>query len=330
MAPPPPVRLIAAPFTPMCADGALNLSVVPAQAAHLAGSGVAGVFVGGTTGEWPSLTVDERTRLAVSWLRARDDLRDSSRAGVRDDDGTRDDLRDGLEVIVHVGHDNVREARALAAHAESTGANAIAALPPHFFRPRTVAELVELCGRIAGAAPTLPFLYYHIPSMSGVDLPITQFVRAAREHIPTFAGVKFTDYRLADFDRCLQESVRLCFGRDEILLAALALGATEAVGSTYNFAAPLFHRLARAHADGDLVTARRLQSLVRQAVDVCETFGGLPALKTAASMLGPELGPCRAPLRPVDRDALRAELDRLGLLEACGTGGGAEPRNVRP
>ncbi|WP_327091444.1 dihydrodipicolinate synthase family protein [Nonomuraea sp. NBC_01738] len=287
-----PLHLIAAPFTPMTPDGALDPSVVPAQAEHLRRAGVGGVFVGGTTGEWPSLSTTERERLAEAWQAAR-----TASGG-------------GLELIVHVGHGNLREARALAGHAASIGADAIAALPPHFFRPAGAEEVVEVCAQIAAAAPDLPFLYYHLPSMTGVEPPMAAFVDLAGARIPSFAGVKFTDHRLAEFDRVLERGVRAAFGRDEALLGALALGAREAVGSTYNFAAPLFLRMAEAGP----ATARALQRLVRQAVDVCERYGGLPALKALASMTGPELGPCRPPLGTLteaDRASLAKELDAL-------------------
>ena len=61
-------RLIAAPFTPMHADGSLNLAVVRDQANHLVTNGVHGVFVGGTSGEGQSLTMDERMSLVEAWI----------------------------------------------------------------------------------------------------------------------------------------------------------------------------------------------------------------------------------------------------------------------
>ena len=87
------------------------------------------------------------------------------------------------------------------------------------------------------------------------------------------------------------------FGVDEFLLAAVALGATCAVGSTYNYAAPVYHRMLAAVREGNLEAARREQyesaKLVRALID----FGGLRAGKAIVKMLGLDCGPVRSPLR---------------------------------
>lgn len=290
------VELIAAPFTAMHTDGSVHLEAIPEQAERMRADGVAGVFICGTTGESSSLTSDEREAIAETWLANRSDL----------------------EVIVHVGHANVGEARRLAAHAESIGAQAIGAVPPYYQRPKDIDALVHVCARIAAAAPRTPYLYYHIPSMTHVNLSMPEFVAAAREHIPTFAGVKYTDEGLTDLDRCLQvgAGLRFLFGRDEILLTALALGVTAAVGSSYNYAAPHYHRIADAHSKGDPTTAQALQRQARQLIDIGIRYGGLPAFKALGSRRGPELGPCREPV-PTLTDEQRAELydevARLGI-----------------
>lgn len=291
------VDLIAAPFTAFDNDGSVNLDAIPGQVERLRADGVAGAFVCGTTGESSSLTADERAAIAATWL----------------------EHRSGLEIIVHVGHANVGEARRLATHAESLGAQAIGAVPPYYQRPKNIDALVHICGRIAEAAPRTPYLYYHIPSMTHVDLPMPEFVAAARERIPTFAGVKYTDEGLTDLDRCLEvgAGLRFLFGRDEILLTALALGVTAAVGSTYNFMAPHFHRIADAHSKGDPATAQALQRQARQLVDIGVRHGGLPAFKALASRGGPDLGPCREPVATLtgeQRAQLYDEVGQLGLL----------------
>src|ERR1043165_1641656 len=101
------ITLIAAPFTPFHGDGSLNLPVIEKQATALAADGVRGAFVCGTTGEGASLTGAERQQVAARW---------------------REVASDRLEIIVHVGHVCLDEARALAAHAQRSGANGIAAV----------------------------------------------------------------------------------------------------------------------------------------------------------------------------------------------------------
>src|SRR6188474_1653263 len=110
--------LVAATHTPFHADGALNLAAVEKQAAHLLNDGVVNVFIGGTTGESSSLTLEERHALAQRWCEVTR--------------GT------ALRVIVHVGSNCLTDARALAAQAQQLGAVAIAALAPSYFKPHTL------------------------------------------------------------------------------------------------------------------------------------------------------------------------------------------------
>ena len=60
--------LIAAPFTALRPDGSLNLDLIERQAGELAGNGVRGAFICGTTGEGFSLTSAERMQVAERWL----------------------------------------------------------------------------------------------------------------------------------------------------------------------------------------------------------------------------------------------------------------------
>jgi N-acetylneuraminate lyase len=294
--------LIAAPHTPFHADGSLATEVIAQQARLLASNGVAGAFICGTTGEGPSLTSDERRRVVEAWVAARPE---------------------SLAVIAHVGHLSFGEAAAFARHAQETGADAIATLAPGFFKPGSVEDLVAWCAKIAGAAPKLPFYYYHMPAMTGVSFPAADFLRVAAERIPTLAGVKFTHENLMDFSRSLEldgGKYDVLFGRDEILLSALALGARGAVGSTYNFAAPLYQRIISAFNRGDIAGARRDQSRSMEFIEIHNRYGGLVAGKAIMKLIGVDCGPVRLPLRAItaaDEAKLRADLEKIGFFEYC-------------
>ena len=290
--------LIAAPFTAMNADGSLNLTLIERQAAALAESGVSGAFICGTTGEGPSLTTDERLQVAEQWMAV------APRA---------------LRVIVHVGHPSVAESRRLAAHAERIKACAFATIGPIFFRATNLEQLVDFCAQVASGAPGLPFYYYHMPAITGVDLPMHDFLKLASQRIPNLAGIKFTHENLMDYSRCLnlnEGRFNILFGRDEILLAALALGATGAVGSTYNYMAPLYHQVIKAFKAGDLETARRFQTQAIEIIAVMSRRGGLVAGKAMMKMAGMDCGPVRAPLQnlsPETLGLLTRELERVGF-----------------
>jgi N-acetylneuraminate lyase len=226
-----------------------------------------------------------------------------------------------MAVIVHVGHSSLVEAGEFARHAQEIGADAIAAIAPSFFKPASVTELVAWCAQVARHAPKLPFYFYHMPGMTGVTFAAADFLTVARDQIPTLAGVKFTHENLMDFARSSEHSdgmFNLLFGRDEILLSALALGARGAVGSTYNFAAPLYLRIIAAFERGDLAAARRDQLRAIEFIAVLERHGGLAAGKSAMKLIGVDCGPVRLPLRALserDEASLRDELERIGFFE---------------
>ncbi len=289
------IGLVAAPHTPMHADGRLHPEVIAQQAASLRENGVTAAFICGTTGEGMSLTGEERCLVAERWRQE----------------------ADSLKVIVNVSHASAGDARALAAHAARIGADAFATMAPCFFRPARLEELVAYCAEVASGAPALPFYYYHIPSMTGVSFPMADFLPRAAERIPNFAGIKFTSEDLMDFGRCLAAAggaFDILFGRDEILLSALALGAVGAIGSTYNFCAPLYRGILEAHRAGEGALARERQVQAMELVAVLNRFGGLAAGKAAMEYVGIDCGPVRLPLRPLTREerhALHEELDRL-------------------
>ena len=214
--------------------------------------------------------------------------------------------------------------RTLAAQAQRLGVRAVGAVAPSYFKPATIVALVECMAQIANAAPELPFYYYEIPSLSGVSLSPHQFLAHAADRIPNLAGIKFTSNNLVEYQLCRASGdgrFDLPFGFDEMLLAALALGATGAVGSSYNFAAPVYQRLMAAFSAGDLETARAEQFRSVQLIQELASRGYMSAAKATMQMLGVDVGPPRLPHAPVGPDEtrhLRRELERLGFFEWIG------------
>ena len=293
--------LVPATFTPMYDDGSLNLAQVGAIVDHLVARGVSALFACGSTGESASMTTAERQATLEAHCTA---------AAGR------------IPIIAHVGHTALADARALAAHAQQTGAAAIAALPPFYFKPATVATLVACMAEIAAAAPDLPFYYYHIPGLTGVNLDMVEFLRQGEQRIPTLAGIKYSSPTLYEFEACANYAggrFNLLFGVDEMLLSGMAAGAHGAVGSTYNFAAPLYQAILRAFAAGEMAEAQRLQLLSAQMVlKVIGSYRPLPGLKTMMGFAGVECGPTRLPhvaFTPAESAALHADLTEMGFLE---------------
>ncbi len=298
----PLTGLIAAAHTPMHADSSINLDPIEKQAQMLAAGGLTGVFICGTTGEGMSLTVSERRQIAERWQAV---------------------APENFPVMVNVSALSLEDCRALAAHAQKIGACAIAAMAPCFFKPASAEDLALFCAEIAAQAPNLPFYYYHIPDMTGVTIPVYGFLTVAGDRIPTLTGVKFTHEDLMDFERCLAlEGGRfdMLYGRDQMLLSALVLGAKGAIGTTYNFAAPLFLDIMKAYEAGDIATARAEQARAAEMIEVLEKFGGLPACKAVMKMIGLDCGPPRLPQRTLSDqqfDRLYVELEDIGFPSFC-------------
>jgi N-acetylneuraminate lyase len=291
--------LIPACHTPFNRAGQLDLSVVPRQAELFRESGVSSVFVAGTTGEWSSLTREERMALCDRWTEV---------AG------------DDLGIAVHVGHNCQAEGIALATHARESGAAAVAAVAPSYFKPATVTDLVDFLAPIAAAAAPLPFYYYEIPGMTGVNLRASHLLHEGRARIPNLGGVKFSHDDLVDLQHCVQANeggFDVLFGFDEFLLAGLALGVGGAVGCTYNFAAGHYRGLMRAFARGDLDEARARQIEAATMIQSLGKYGFLAATKAVMGLIGVDCGPVRPPLHNLsgqERASLAKELQAFDLF----------------
>jgi N-acetylneuraminate lyase len=298
--------LVAAPFTPMDEEGNLNLEPVGKYANHLIHSRVTGAFVCGTTGEGLSLTTEERKAVLEKWVGC---------------------SKGALKIIAHVGGNCLPQSIELAAHAQKTGAWATGAFAPSFFKPGTAEELASFLAPMAAAAPGLPFYYYHIPSLTGVNLPVVKLLSHAERMIPNFAGVKFTHFDLYDMQQCIaynQERFEILHGYDEVLLAGLSLGIKAAVGSTYNYMPSVYLGIWEAYDRLDMQKARELQQFSVAIVKILIKYGGgVRAGKAFMKLSGIDCGPCRLPLTKfsdAEMEKLKGELTEAGFFRMLDIG----------
>lgn len=292
--------LVAATFAPLSAEGELNLDAIGPMVDALVDANIAGLYVNGSTGEGVSLTGSERRQSAEEFVQA---------AGGR------------LPVIVQVGHTSVREAQQLAEHAASVGADAISATPPTYFKPATIGLLLDSLREIMRGAPSLPFYYYHIPRITGVDFDLHQLLTQASEELPQLNGVKYTAQSIHEFQACrahFADQFDLLYGCDEMLLSGLAAGANGAVGSTYNFAPGLYRRLIEAYRQGENEAAQELQLRSVEMVQAFVRYPALPAQKAIMEMIGLPVGPPRLPWRDLtaeEKRTLESDLKSLGFFD---------------
>lgn len=292
--------LVAATFTPFHSDGSVDLSKIPAIVDYLEQSGCVGLYINGSTGEGPSLTIAERRLLAEAYLAA---------------------ARGRLTNIVQIGTNSPWESCELAAHAAQHGADAISATPPSYFKPADAEALVGCVAEIAAGAPELPFYYYHIPTMTGVTVNMEDFLRCAGDRIPNLAGIKFCSSIMHEMRRCMTlENGRfeMLSAWDEMLLSGLATGTVGAVGSTYNFAAPLYCQLIDAFNRGDMETARLWQDRALEMLDRIFATCGRAGLKGMMSIIGIDCGPHRLPISsttPEKLAQLKQQMQQIGFFD---------------
>lgn len=281
------LEIWAATPTPFDADGRLDLPVIAEQAARLREHGTYGAFVTGTTGEFASMTTDERKRVVEAWANVRPD---------------------GFGLGAHVGSTDLAQARELATHAQDHGVDLIASVTPYYGQAPTADLAVRHLEAVAAAAPETPFCFYHIPSMTGSTLRPSEVAEVAAERIPTLRGIKYTDEDLMEFDRLRTRfpDVRVYFGRDELLPAGLAFGADAAIGSLFNGLTPLARQVETAFLQGEHERAFELHQPFRTIATVSERHGGLGFIKELMGRLGPGAGAPRTPWGPLDPADLAA------------------------
>jgi len=291
--------LVAATFTPLREDRSLHLEAIAPMVDRLIDQGIAALYVLGSTGEGASLTFDERCAVAASFVGA---------------------ANDRLPVIVQVGSESLMQARQLAAHASRVGAGGVSAVSPVYFKPDSVETLVASMAEVARGAPELPFYYYHIPSVTGLNLSAVEFLKLAEQRIANLRGIKFTSQNVFEFQTCVeyaQERLQILWGLDEMLRCGLAAGAIAAVGSTYNFAPAIYQRLLAAFAAGDMETVRQEQLRSQAVVRAFLPYGPRGAQKAIMKMIGIDCGPSRLPVPTLTQSqygALERELREIGFF----------------
>ncbi|HQU59155.1 MAG: dihydrodipicolinate synthase family protein [Phaeodactylibacter sp.] len=294
--------LIAAPFTPFDSDGELALEKIATLARLYDANDVTGAFICGSTGEGVSLTFEEKKQVMERWGMVK---------------GPR------LKAIFMLGGTCLKEMQLLARHAAGHNMDGVSILCPYYFKPGSVAQLVRFCKSVADTAPELPFYYYHIPALTGGHFMMAEFLALAESEIPNLAGIKFTAPNIMDFHACRmykEGKYDILWGIDEALLSGLAAGAEGAVGSTYNYAAPLYNQIIRAFQQGETKEAERLQQFAVKMVALLLKYGGTGAGKAFMKLIGLDCGWFRAPVQsPTDEEvlSLKIELEAIGFFDFC-------------
>ncbi len=292
--------LVAAPFTPMHTDGSLNLTIIPAYYEMLKANKIKGAFICGSTGEGVSMTLEEKKAVVSAW-------------GVC----TKSDT--DFIVMPLLGGTSINDCKELALHAKKAGMDAVSFTAPFYFRPATVKMLAQACIEVASVVPDMPFYYYHIPILTGVNFPMLDLLQELDGMLPGFAGVKYTHEDFMDFLSCLNYGggkYDMLWGRDENMLPALSLGTKGAVGSTFNYAAPLYHRLIDSFNAGDLQLAALYQQKSIDMIRLLGKYGGIATGKAYMKLIDMDCGEFRLPVKNMsssDFTLFKQEVEKLNF-----------------
>ena len=256
-------------------SGAISPARVREFTEYLIGKGVHGRYVGGSSGECIYQSVAERKLLLENVMAV---------------------AKGRIVIIAHVACNNTADSRELAAHAESLGVDAIAAIPPIYFHlpPYGIAKYWN---DISDAAPNTDFIIYNIPQLAGVALS-SALLREMLKN-PRVIGVKNSSMPVQDIEMWRDEGAIVFNGPDEQLLSGLAAGAVGGIGGTYAVMPELYLKIFALVNEGRIAEARPIQDACCHIIyKLCAGKGNMYALiKATLRRLGaPDVGGVRAPL----------------------------------
>lgn len=280
-------------------EGNINEQAVQDLTKYFIKKGVKGVYVNGSSGECIYLTVPERKKVLENVMKANDG---------------------SLTVIAHVACNSTEESKELARHAESLGVDAIASIPPIYFKLPDYA-IAQYWNDISDTAPNTDFVIYNIPQLAGVAL--TPALYAEMRKNPRVIGVKNSSMPVQDIQIFCQagKDDHIVFnGPDEQFISGRLMGAGGGIGGTYGVMPELFLKMNECLAEKDLETARAIQYDVNEIIyKMCSAHGNMYAVIKAILKKneGLELGSVKAPLAPLAKEDEKIVEEAAEMINAA-------------
>ncbi len=280
-------------------EGRVSADRVEELAAYFVDKGVKGLYVGGSSGECIYQDVEERKLTLEHVMKVA--------AGK-------------LTVIAHVACNNTRDSRVLAAHAESLGVDAIAAIPPIYFHLPEYA-IAQYWNDISAAAPNTDFVIYNIPQLAGVALTLPLFKEMKKN--PKVRAVKNSSVPVTDIQTFRMEGGEdfvVFNGPDEQLVSGLAMGADGGIGGTYGVMPELYMKIMERYQAGDMKAAMAIQdeaTSIIYAMGVCH--GNLYAVMKEILKIrtGIDIGTVRRPMPALLPEDMPQVEKCAGMIDAA-------------
>ena len=259
-------------------NGNISPEGVQALTKYFIKKGVKGVYVNGSSGECIYQSVEDKKIVLENVMKAAEGK---------------------LTVIAHVACNNTKDSMELAAHAESLGVDAIAAIPPIYFRLPDHA-IAKYWNDISSAAPNTDFVIYNIPQLAGVALTMNLFAEMRKN--PNVIGVKNSSMPVQDiqmFKNAAGSDYIIFNGPDEQFMSGRVIGAEGGIGGTYGVMPELFLKIDEYVKAGEMEKAREIQYAANDVIyKMCSAHGNMYGVIKAILKINEklELGGVREPL----------------------------------
>ena len=283
-------------------DGAVSRDAARRLTRYFVEQGVKGVYVGGSSGECIYQSVEDRKKTLEA---------------VMEEGAGR------LTVIAHVACNNTKDSQELAAHAAKLGVDAIAAIPPIYFKLPEY-SVAGYWNDISAAAPDTDFIIYNIPQLAGTALTMSLLKTMLLN--PQVAGVKNSSMPVQDIQMFKAEAMGtrddfIVFnGPDEQLVSGLAMGADAGIGGTYGAMPELAGRIYPLAMEGRYKEAKAIQYDVNEIIyKLCSGRGNMYGMIKEVLRIsrGIDIGGVRKPLTDLDDRDRAIAGEAAAMIEAA-------------
>ena len=278
-------------------DGNVDQEAIKKMTQYFIDKKVQGLYVGGSSGECIYLSVEERKKTLEAVM---------------------DVAKDKLVIIAHVACNNTKDSQELAKHAESLGVDAIAAIPPIYFKLPDMA-IAKYWNDISLAAPNTDFIIYNIPQLAGVNLSINLLKEMIKNK--NVIGVKNSSMPVQDIELFLQntnEEFVVFNGPDEQFISGLMIGACGGIGGTYAMMPELFLKMYDLVNEGENKKAQEIQfdvnKIIYKAVSTeCNLYA--VAKEVIRLQTGISLGDARPPLAGLNENGKKVAIEVKKMID---------------
>ena len=271
--------------TPHNEDHTVNKERFAEVIEHLITTGVHGLIIAGTTGEYYAQSMEERIELM----------------------GFAKDVNNGrLPLIIGTGAIRTEDSIVYAENAKAIGADAILVTTPPYAYPTS--REIALHGLAIDRAANLPVMLYNYPGRMSVNMDEETLDRLGKS--PNFCAIKESSGDINRVHTLARDypHIQLSCGMDDQALEFFAWGARSWVCAGSNFAPEAHIALYKACAvEGDFTKGRAIMSAMLPLMSVLEQGGKfVQCIKHGITLRGIPAGPPRRPLQPLNKDDKRA------------------------